>query len=167
MRLIKKRFCLPAILLLFTYSTAYCQPEKSGLCQHCPKGTDSALKKEGLNITNPQTSGNEDTATIKCLTRKEVNQVIQWRYDAETYHNIADSLMPLLDEAMHLVVSQDVLIQQVGKTIQAKEETAAFYKSQAEMRSKDLNMLEKSNNFWRIWAGIATGVAAVFVIKSL
>lgn len=75
--------------------------------------------------------------------------------------------MPLLDEAMHLVVSQDVLIQQVGKTIQAKEETAAFYKSQAEMRSKDLNMLEKSNNFWRIWAGIATGVAAVFVIKSL
>jgi anti-sigma-K factor RskA len=80
---------------------------------------------------------------------------------------ITDSLLAGLDSANTLIINQNIGLIQANETVRAKEETVAFYKSQAEMRSKENRKLERGNLFWRFWAGVATAVSGLLIIKGL
>jgi hypothetical protein len=105
--------------------------------------------------------------TLKYLTRKNIDLSNQSYRDAFTYRNMYDSVSVGLDSADRAISNLEMVVIQAGKTIQAKDETAAFYKSQAEMWSKENGKLERRNLFWRLWAGVTTAVSGVLIIRGL
>lgn len=102
--------------------------------------------------------------TVSCLSREKTKTAIQAVSDALTYRPIVDSLKELNDTANLLIARQNEAIKQGNKTIEAKEESEAFYKSQAEMWAKESNRRERKSKFWSCYAGIMTFIAGVSIM---
>lgn len=101
---------------------------------------------------------------MSCLSREKTKTAIQAVSDALTYRPIVDSLKELNDTANLLIARQNEAIKQSNKTIEAKEESEAFYKSQAEMWAKESNRRERKSKFWSCYAGIMTFIAGVSIM---
>ena len=101
---------------------------------------------------------------MSCLSREKTKTAIQAVSDALTYRPIVDSLKELNDTANLLIARQNEAIKQGNKTIEAKEESEAFYKSQAEMWAKENRKLEITNQFLKIYGGVMTFIAGVSIM---
>ena len=86
---------------------------------------------------------------------------IKSAYDAAAYKMAYDSLSAALIYSQDIITNNENLLLQSQKTIDAKDNTAAFYKSQSEMRAKEVEKLERKNKFWTTYAGVMTFIAVV------
>lgn len=104
----------------------------------------------------------QDTSRKFRYTSAEMDFWIKSAYDAAAYKMAYDSLSAALIYSQDIITNNENLLLQSQKTIGAKDNTASFYKSQAEMRTNENRILEKKNFFWSTYAGIVTGIAAIF-----
>lgn len=110
----------------------------------------------------------QDTSKKFKYTSAEMDFWIKSAYDAAAYRMAYDSISAALNFSQDVITNNESVLLQSQKTIEAKDNTAAFYKSQAEMRSKENRKLEIGNKFWRIYSGLMTfiaGVSTMIILK--
>ena len=105
--------------------------------------------------------------TTLCLTRSDVITDNMAYMDAFAYRAAYDSTASVCEDQKQAISNLEITVLQAEKTIQTKDETTAFYKSQAEMRVAENRKLERSNQFWRIYGGLMTFVAGVSILTIL
>lgn len=105
-----------------------------------------------------------DSLTIYNYNRVLLQTDVAAYLDAIAYRELFDSVKAGLDSANVFIAQQNDLIKQGNKTIEAKDESTAFYKSQAEMWAKESNRQERKSKFWSCYAGIMTFIAGVSIM---
>lgn len=106
----------------------------------------------------------QDTSKKFKYTSAEMDFWIKSAYDAAAYRMAYDSISAALEYSQDVITNNESVLLQSQKTIDAKDNTAAFYKSQSEMRAKEVEKLKRKNKFWTNYAGIMTFIAGVSIM---